>query len=72
MDNFKYVLLLDVDEIIMPQIENVKTLPELMSKLDNDTINSFNVQNVFMFSNGKEAEDKNAEKFGENLLGAEF
>jgi len=48
VDNFKYVAVVDYDEILMP-LSGFSTLLDLIRSYDNSDVHSFNFQNVFFF-----------------------
>lgn len=48
IDNFKYVIIADFDEIILPMKH--KTLKEFLSATDHDSIHSFVFRNFFVFA----------------------
>lgn len=45
---------MDIDEIVMPTMPNVTTLPALLEKIDNDDYVGFSIQNVFMVKDEKD------------------
>lgn len=49
VDGFKYVAIVDFDELLMPLKDDTKILPDLLSKHDTDSTHSFCFQNVFFF-----------------------
>ncbi len=47
-ENVKYIGNIDVDEILMPLSNDTYTLLELLSKIDNETINAFIFENIYL------------------------
>lgn len=50
IDKFKYIAVVDFDEILMPLRNDTKTLLEFLKLKDKDNYASFNFQGVFFFS----------------------
>lgn len=48
MGDFDYIILLDIDEVLMPMLKNISTIPELIEKLDGPQFSGFNFENVFL------------------------
>jgi hypothetical protein len=47
-ENVKYIGNIDVDEILMPFADDTYSLLDLLTKIDNDTINAFNFESVYL------------------------
>lgn len=53
VENFKYIVLVDIDEIIVPIVKGIDNLLDFLHKIDDKATNSFNFQNVFLTKSKK-------------------